>query len=187
MSRVALVTGGSRGIGRAVALTLAEAGHRVAVNYAANAAAADEVVEMIADAGGKAVAVQGDVSSAADVAALFDRVAADLGPVEILVNNAGITRDALLLRMPQESWDEVIATNLTSNYLCSKTALRSGRFRHCFARSWSSPTSWALRLARFFFTSLRSTPIRCSTRRVTTVGRKRLRVCSVQPCGNCRR
>ena len=125
MTRVALVTGGSRGIGRAIAVTLGEAGHRVAVNYAANADAAAEAVKAVEAAGGEAVAFAGDVSSDADVTALFEQVTDQLGPVEILVNNAGITRDNLLLRMARESWDEVIATNLTSNYLCSKLALRS--------------------------------------------------------------
>lgn len=125
MSRVALVTGGSRGIGRAIAKTLAADGHRVAVNYASNATAADEVVAEIAAAGGEAVAVRGDVASSDSVTDLFAQVAARLGPVEILVNNAGITRDHLMMRMSEESWDEVIATNLTSNFLCSKAALRS--------------------------------------------------------------
>ncbi|CAN5265290.1 MAG: 3-oxoacyl-[acyl-carrier-protein] reductase [Acidimicrobiia bacterium] len=125
MSRVALVTGGSRGIGRAIAKTLAADGHRVAVNYASNATAADEVVAEIAAAGGEAVAVRGDVASSDSVTDLFTQVAARFGPVEILVNNAGITRDHLMMRMSEESWDEVIATNLTSNFLCSKAALRS--------------------------------------------------------------
>ncbi|MDQ3783201.1 MAG: 3-oxoacyl-[acyl-carrier-protein] reductase [Actinomycetota bacterium] len=125
MSRVALVTGGSRGIGRAIAGTLAGDGHRIAVNYAANAAAAAEVVAEITAAGGEAVAFRGDVGSEEAVTEMFAEVAARLGPVDILVNNAGITRDGLMMRMSGETWNEVITTNLTSNFLCSKAALRS--------------------------------------------------------------
>lgn len=124
MSRVALVTGGSRGIGRAIAERLAGDGHTVAVNYAHNAGAAEEVVAAIEAEGGTAFAVGGDVGSQGDVDALFAEIAERAGPIGILVNNAGITRDDLLLRMSPEAWAEVIATNLTSNFLCSKAALR---------------------------------------------------------------
>lgn len=125
MSRVALVTGGSRGIGRAISLTLAESGHAVAVNYASRADAADEVVEIIRAAGGRAMAVGGDVSRSDRVAEIFTAVEQDLGPVEVLVNNAGITRDGLLLRMGEEDWNDVLAVNLSSVYLCTKAAMRS--------------------------------------------------------------
>ncbi|MEA2009247.1 MAG: 3-oxoacyl-[acyl-carrier-protein] reductase [Actinomycetota bacterium] len=124
MSRVALVTGGSRGIGRAVALRLAADGHAVAVNYATNSAAADEVVESITASGGSAVAVRADVGDADAVAAMFKEVDERLGRVEVLVNNAGITRDDLLLRMGPDAWDQVIETNLRSVYLCSRAAMR---------------------------------------------------------------
>jgi len=124
MSRVALVTGGSRGIGRAIALRLASDGNAVAVNYAANGAAADEVVEMIAANGGTAIAVQADVGDADAVASMFDDIEERLGRVEVLVNNAGITRDGLLLRMGPDAWDQVIETNLRSVYLCSRAAMR---------------------------------------------------------------
>lgn len=124
MARVALVTGGSRGIGRAVAERLAGAGHAVAVNYASRPDAAEEVVTAIEDAGGTAVAVGADVSDPQAVAALFAEVEERLGRVEILVNNAGITRDDLLLRLGEDEWDRVIAVNLKSVYLCSKTAVR---------------------------------------------------------------
>jgi len=122
---VALVTGGSRGIGRACALALAGAGHAVAVNYARNADAAAEVVSSITDAGGTAMAVAGDVGDADAVASMFEQVTAELGPIDVLVNNAGITRDGLLLRMSADDWDQVIETNLRSVYLCTKTAMRS--------------------------------------------------------------
>ncbi|CAN5804644.1 3-oxoacyl-[acyl-carrier-protein] reductase [soil metagenome] len=124
MSRVALVTGGSRGIGRAVALEMAGAGHAVAVNYATRSDAADEVVATITEKGGRAVAVPADVSDADAVGAMFEAVAVELGAVEILVNNAGITRDNLLLRMGPDDFDRVIATNLRSAYLCTRAALR---------------------------------------------------------------
>ncbi|NNF63137.1 MAG: 3-oxoacyl-[acyl-carrier-protein] reductase [Acidimicrobiia bacterium] len=125
MSRVALVTGGSRGIGRAIALRLAGDGMSVAVNYSSNQAAADEVVDLITSRGGKALAVRANVGRPEDVEAMFSSIKGELGPVEVLVNNAGITRDDLLLRMDLEAWDDVIETNLRSVYLCSKAALRA--------------------------------------------------------------
>jgi 3-oxoacyl-[acyl-carrier protein] reductase len=124
-SRVALVTGASRGLGRAIAEDLAQAGHKVAVNYSASADAAAEVVSLIESRGGEAVAVQADVADTDQVAAMFERVSDALGPPTILVNNAGITRDDLVLRMGIEEWDAVITTNLRSVYLTTKAALRS--------------------------------------------------------------
>ena len=125
MTRVALVTGGSRGIGREVSLELARAGHRVAVNYyLGNEEEAAEVLERIAETGGQGIALEADVSESGDVDRLFAEVADQLGPVDILVNNAGITRDGLLMRMETADWDAVIATNLRSVYLCSRAALR---------------------------------------------------------------
>ncbi len=124
VERVALVTGGSRGIGRAIAERLAESGHRIVVNYSSNQEAAEEVVSGIESSGGSALAVQADVSVRDDVDALFESAIAAFGPVEILVNNAGITRDNLLLRMTDDDFDRVIATNLRSTFLCTKAAVR---------------------------------------------------------------
>jgi 3-oxoacyl-[acyl-carrier protein] reductase len=133
MSGIALVTGASRGIGAAIARSLADAGYGVAVNYAHSADRAEEVAAGIKTAGGSALAVQADVSDADAVAAMFASVTDELGPVSVLVNNAGITEDGLLLRMGTDQWDRVLATNLRSVYLCTKAALkpmlraRSGR------------------------------------------------------------
>ena len=121
---MALVTGGSRGIGRAVALELAGHGNRVAINYAGNDDAAAEVLEVIMSTGTEAITIKADVSDPGDVDRLFAEVNHRLGPVDILVNNAGIARDRLVLRMATADWDEVINTNLRSVYLCSKAALR---------------------------------------------------------------
>ncbi|MFM2309609.1 MAG: hypothetical protein RLY87_1731 [Chloroflexota bacterium] len=131
--RVAIVTGGSRGIGRAIALALAGAGATVVVNYRGNTAAADETLAAIAAIGGKAIAIQADVANAEDVKRLFSEVNAAYGRIDILVNNAGITRDTLMMRMKDEDWDAVIDTNLKSQFLTTKAAIspmvraRSGR------------------------------------------------------------
>jgi len=120
--QVAIITGGSRGIGRATALALATEGAKVAVNYASSSTVADEVVAEITEAGGEAIAVQGDVSKADQVDALFNKVTETWGRVDILVNNAGITRDTLLLRMKLEDWQAVIDLNLTGVFLCTRVA-----------------------------------------------------------------
>lgn len=122
--RVALVTGGSRGIGRAMAHTLAVAGHRVAVNYTSNKTAADDVVAGIEEVGGEAMAVQADVGDESSVEDLFAAVEEVYGPPLVLVNNAGITHDRLLARMSAEDFDRVIETNLRSVFLCTRRALR---------------------------------------------------------------
>lgn len=124
MNRTALVTGGSRGIGRAVCLELARRGERVAVNFARRSEAARAVVDEIATGGGEAASFQADVSDPGQVRELFSGVERAWGPVEILVNNAGVTADGLLLRMGEDSWRRVLEVNLTSAFLCSKAAVR---------------------------------------------------------------
>lgn len=122
--RVALVTGASRGIGRAIALELAGMGAAVAVNYARGAEAAKAVVDEVIATGGTAIAVQADISDAAAAAAMVDSVLRDLGGLSVLVNNAGVTRDNLVLRMKDEEWRTVIETDLSGAFYCSRAALR---------------------------------------------------------------
>jgi 3-oxoacyl-[acyl-carrier protein] reductase len=122
--RTALVTGASRGIGRAIAIYLAELGAQVAVNYSSSEQRAIEVVEAIRGKGGRAIAIKADVSNPQEVEAMFEKVLNEFGDLHILVNNAGITRDALLIRMKQEDWDAVLDTNLKGVYNCSKAAAR---------------------------------------------------------------
>lgn len=121
----ALVTGASRGIGRAIAQALAERGHRVAVNYRTDSAGADAVVGSLREQGADALAVQGDVGSTDEVDRVFEHVEDRLGPVEVLVNNAGMRSDALALRMTDEAWSQVVRVNLTAPFLCSRRALRT--------------------------------------------------------------
>ncbi len=131
--RVAIITGASRGIGRAIALELAAQGANVVVNYASSSEAAQQVVAEITEAGGSAIALQADVSKLEQVDALLSNTLEKFGRVDVLVNNAGITRDTLLLRMKPEDWQAVIDLNLTGVFLCtravSKVMLkqRSGR------------------------------------------------------------
>ena len=122
--KVAVVTGSSRGIGRAIALELARQGCIVVVNYAANAALAEEVVALIAREGGEACAVRADVTLGPQAQALVDAAVAAYGTVDILVNNAGITRDTLLVRMSEEDWDAVLDTNLKGAFHCVKAVQR---------------------------------------------------------------
>ena len=122
--KVAVVTGASRGIGRAIAEQLAAGGASVIVNYFANSAAADEVVRGITDKGGAAIAIQGDVSDFAAADQLIKTAIDTYGALDILVNNAGTTRDTLLLSMKEEDWDVVLNTNLKSVYNTCKAAAR---------------------------------------------------------------
>ncbi len=120
----ALVTGASRGIGRAIALALAAEGADVAVNYAGSEAAAQEVAEAIRAMGRKAVVIQADVASGEAATAMLDNAVAELGGVDILVNNAGITRDKLLMRLKEEDWDAVLETNLKGVFNCTQAAVK---------------------------------------------------------------
>ncbi|WP_038684359.1 3-oxoacyl-[acyl-carrier-protein] reductase [Rubrobacter radiotolerans] len=122
--RVALVTGGGRGIGRAVAVKLAEAGADVAVTYRSNDAEAEKTAAAVRKQGRKCELYKGDVASAEDVERIFASVKDSFGRLDILVNNAGITRDNLLMRMKEREFDEVIETNLKGAYLCTKAAIR---------------------------------------------------------------
>jgi len=120
--KVALVTGSSRGVGRAVALAYGKAGAAVVVNYTSNQKAADEVVDAIQSMGSKAVAVKGDVARKADAANLVNSAVENFGKLDILVNNAGFTRPALMLKMEEEQWDQVIDIHLKGAFLCSQAA-----------------------------------------------------------------
>lgn len=122
VTKTALVTGASRGIGKAIALALAAKGYAVAVNYAGSQAAAEAVKEEIIAAGGQAFTIQGDVSKSEDVDRIFKTIKEEFGQLDVLVNNAGITRDGLLLRMKEENWDAVISTDLKSDFLTTKAA-----------------------------------------------------------------
>ena len=122
--QTALVTGGGRGIGRAIALALGEAGAEVVVNYSSSAAAADDVVATITAAGGKAYALQANVSIEADVDGLIKTVLERSGRLDVLVNNAGITRDGLLMRMKTSDWQSVIDLNLSGVFLCTRAVAR---------------------------------------------------------------
>ncbi|MDH6085829.1 3-oxoacyl-[acyl-carrier-protein] reductase [Umezakia ovalisporum] len=131
--KVAIITGASRGIGRAIALDLASQGANIVVNYASSSGAADTVVAEISAAGGQAIALQADVSKAEQVDTLIKAVMEKFQHIDIFVNNAGITRDTLLLRMKIEDWQAVIDTNLTGVFLCTRAVSkimlkqRSGR------------------------------------------------------------
>jgi len=122
--RIALVTGASRGIGRASALALARRGARVAVNYREDKDGAETTVREIDELGGDAMTVRADVAAAEDVEAMFAEIEAAMGPVEILVANAGRTRDRVLALMDEESWQDVLDINLQGTFRCAKRALR---------------------------------------------------------------
>ena len=123
--KTALVTGGSRGLGRAIVLALAGQGADVAVNYRGNAEAADEVAQQVIDLGRRALTIQGDTSEGREACEAMVKAALDgLGSVDILVNNAGITRDNLIMRMDAEEWDAVIDTNLSGPFWMTRAIAR---------------------------------------------------------------
>lgn len=123
--RIAVVTGSSRGIGRATALRLASMGADVAINYRSDEAGARETEAAVKALGVRAIIVQADVSQEADVTRMFQQIDAELGPTAILVNNAGFTRDKLILQMKVEDFDSILATNLRSAFLCTRAAIRT--------------------------------------------------------------
>jgi 3-oxoacyl-[acyl-carrier protein] reductase len=120
-----VVTGSSRGIGRATALRLASMGADIAINYRSDSAGASEAQAAVAALGVRAISVQADVSQEEDVLRLFQQVEAELGPTTILVNNAGLTRDKLILQMKLEDFDGLLAANLRSAFLCTRAAIRT--------------------------------------------------------------
>lgn len=122
--KTAIVTGGSRGIGRAIALCLAAEGANVAVIYAGNTTAAEETLQAITDKGGNAISIQCDVANEDAVTAMVKQVKEQFGSVDILVNNAGITRDGLLMRMKTADWQAVLDTNLTGTFFCTKAVTK---------------------------------------------------------------
>ena len=146
--RVALVTGGSRGIGRAVALALAEAGADVAVNYRERAADAETVATAVRGAGRRALAIAADVSDGTAVKALVERVTTTLGPVDVLVNNAGLALRRGLDDLTEDDFDRTIAINLKSAFLCTQAVLPAMRARPGVPISTNSPkaagTRWSI-------------------------------------------
>lgn len=122
--KVALVTGSSRGVGRAIALAYAREGASVVVNYTANQTAGEEVVTAIKEMGEKAVLVKADVSKAADAEALVQKGVDEFGGIDILVNNAGLSRPAMLLKMTEDQWDQVVDIHLKGAFLCTQFAAR---------------------------------------------------------------
>ena len=121
--KTALVTGASRGIGRAIALELAQAGARVALNYQNNDAKAQAVADEIAKSGGSAMLVKANVGNSQEARAMVKQVASEFGRLDVLVNNAGITRDTSLRKMTDEQWEEVIKTNLNGYFYCTSAAI----------------------------------------------------------------
>jgi 3-oxoacyl-[acyl-carrier protein] reductase len=122
--RVAVITGATRGIGRAVAVRLAEDGFDIVVNFRGDQGLADELIADIQAAGGNGHAIRADVTNAEEVAGLIEGAIETFGKIDVLVNNAGITRDTLIMRMSEEDWDAVLTTNLKGAFLCSKAAIR---------------------------------------------------------------
>lgn len=120
--KVAIVTGGSRGIGRAISRRLAAMGALVYINYVSRPDAAEETRKIIEEHGGRAAIIRFDVANGEEVQAAFKEIAAEAGSIDILVNNAGITRDGLMARMKESDWDDVLTTNLKGAFLCAKAA-----------------------------------------------------------------
>ncbi|KRW92370.1 3-oxoacyl-ACP reductase [Alicyclobacillus tengchongensis] len=122
--KVAIVTGASRGIGRAIAIALADAGHHVVVNYLGSAEAAAQAADLVAERGVRALVVKADVSQSEEAAKLVDTALEEFGRVDILINNAGITRDGLLMRMKDDDWNDVLNTNLRGAFYMTRQVAR---------------------------------------------------------------
>lgn len=122
--RSALVTGGSRGIGRAISVALASAGAKVFVNYAGNAQAAEETVALCKAAGGDGEAIQFDCSVTEAVDAAVEQIKAKAGKIDVLVNNAGVSKDGLFIRLKDEDWDKTVDTNLKGSFICARAVAR---------------------------------------------------------------
>ena len=122
--KIAVVTGGSRGIGRAICIRLGSLGCHVWVNYVSRSEAAEETIELVRQAGGQGQAVQFDVADFDQVQVVFKTIAAESGSIDILINNAGITRDGLVARMKEDDWDAVLDTNLKGAFSCAKAAFK---------------------------------------------------------------
>jgi len=122
--KVALITGSSRGVGRAVALAYAKEGAKIVVNYTSNKDAAEEVAKAIKETGGRAIVFKADVANAAEAEALVEKGIEEFGQLDILVNNAGFGRPAMLLKMSEEQWDQVLDVHLKGAFLCSQFAAR---------------------------------------------------------------
>lgn len=146
--KVALVTGGSRGVGRAIALALAAEGVHVAVNFVAHRAAAEEVVAAIREKGGQAVTVQGDVSKRDQVQTMVRQVVETLGPIDILMNNGAIYDAVPLDQITEAQWDQMMATNLKGPFLCAQAVMpmlkerRSGRIVNIASNAGKSGSQW---------------------------------------------
>ena len=125
MARPALVTGGSRGIGRAIAVELGRRGHPVGVNYISQAEEAKTTLSLLEEHGGEGVIVKADVSDRTEVDRCFDEVEESLGPIEVLVNNAGVRSDGLAMTLSDDSWEEVLSTNLFGTFACCRRALKA--------------------------------------------------------------
>jgi glucose 1-dehydrogenase len=142
----ALITGGSSGIGRAIAFAFAQAGAEIAVNYRSDREAAEQVVTEIQQRGGKAIAVQADISEPEDCERLFSTIEQEIGGIDVVIANAGIQRDAAFTEMTLEDWHKVIEVNLTGQFLCAQAAIR--RFRRQGPDTKRSPA-----LGKIIFTS----------------------------------
>lgn len=124
-NRVALITGSSRGIGRAIAVKLARDGFRVIINYRSNKEQAEQVLQEVETAGGKGLIIRADVSNSHEAGSLVESGIKEFGQIDVLVNNAGINKDQLMLRISDEDWEKVISTNLNAAFYCSRAVLKS--------------------------------------------------------------